>query len=62
MKVFMDVFIGKKRIRDQFVFEERGEECISFKTDRFNKVTVVYSFPNIACLQIIFFEAMLAFL
>jgi len=26
MKVNMDAFISKRRIRDQFVFEEKGEE------------------------------------
>ena len=33
MVVVVFFFIGKTRIRDQFVFEEKREEWIIFKTD-----------------------------
>ena len=54
-------FIGKTRVSDQFVFEEKREVCIIVKTYNCNIIPAAESFPNIAFLQIIFLEAMLAF-
>ena len=53
-------FIGKTRVSDQFVFEEKREGCIIVKTYNCNIVPAVESFPNIAFLPTNFLEVMLA--